>query len=280
MMEQGMTSAVSGKSRRLGRYCRTGVLLVLVFVLSLPSLVDAAVSGKKFRKACASGNVSRVSKFLKKRPSAEVLSSGLSSAIYFGHDAVVSLLLDQIEPDPEHIRTAISHSRPDMALLLLDSGIDPSWQFTVTGVRGREIERGYEYEKFEDTRGWTLLALAVSKQSLNVVEALLNRGANPDVLVTSKPGQSTSSLNFSTVAVGGKMTVHGPGSHGYTEPTLTTALILAVENADQEIVEALVGGGANLDITDSSGKTACDVAQLQNEASIRELVCNNPEDSS
>lgn len=248
--------------------CLTGITLLIN-----PLVADAAVNGKKFRKAVASGDIAKVTKLLKKDPTDAVILSGIDTAVYGDHDDIVSLLLGHVEPESKHMLTAIRRDDRDLVRILLDAGSDPAAQQPTPSIRGCEVTGGYEYEKYEDPRGWTPLALATQQQNFEIVSILLEAGADPNVRVVSEPGQARSSLNFSSMAIGAKATVLGPGNYGVSDPIIMSPLILAVIGGDPEIVTLLVQAGATLNQQDGAGKTACDWATAANDDGIISLVC-------
>ena len=145
-------------------------------------------------------------------PIVRVLLSAGADADDAGPDGVTALML------------ALIKRHEEIALLLLDAGADPH----------------------PGAVGFTALHLASATGSLAVAEALLARGADPDVRL-ERPQRLTNSFEIGVFT--------SPGSGRLTQIG-STPLIVAAKSADARMMRLLAGAGADPHLTTDDGTTA------------------------
>lgn len=211
------------------------------------------------------------------------------------------------KPEGSTLMASIIADSIEITKLLLDSGASPNTQESGTYLVLTEYSNGYKMEEKFDPRGKTALCIAIAKNLPEMVDLLLEHGADtetnflyrdPPRLKAAEPMKSlTPGLSISNTvrryddgssykteidSYGNwKTTVTGstpPKSiKAYASNQRTRALILVIRISSMEeetrikIVKSLLNAGAKKDALDEGGISATDWARNSNSNSLKKL---------
>ena len=237
-----------------------GVLLASGAVVDLPEANDGATA---LHVAARYGHHDTVQTLLVYGANVGATTNGgitpLHMAAQAGHSRVIELLLasgaDPEQAETEAGRTALhlsaTEGHHDAARLLIWSGADPN--------------RG-------DNAGLTALILASANGHVEAVQTLLMQGAN--VNMTDQNGETPLmvAINEQHDDIALLLLEQGADANAQESRSGMTPLHFAAMAGREALVAPLLERGADLAITDSSGATALDAAEMAGHPQIVELL--------
>ncbi|KAH7062671.1 ankyrin repeat-containing domain protein [Macrophomina phaseolina] len=176
---------------------------------------------------------------------AGIHGTALICAIYYHRDKMATKLLDHradptlvVERDwkPTALHAAIFAKRPEMAELLLQRGAERSISVA-------------------DRHGWTPLTAAVCDGSFEIVRALIDSNADPNI-----PHVTSKRTALESAAVNGQMEIVRYLLEHHAEPNArnelgNTVLHITTIKGDLGMIQLLLDHGAKLDLVNRDGET-------------------------
>lgn len=144
--------------------------------------------------------------------------------------------------------------------------VRPMYTAAAAGWRSeveRLIQSGYDPDTDRDPQGWTALMIACAHSHEEVVEVLLDAGADPNMVNNLGRTALMYSCLYQKKYQVQMLINNGANPNLRGGKDVIPALHKAVENDSPEIIEMLLNEGANPKMTDSRGLTAIEIAEQQ-----------------
>ncbi len=166
----------------------------------------------------------------------------------------------------ENLRLAVAQNDDAQVRRLLAWGADPDLR--ASSVKAGDSERAGMANTHK-----TLLMVAVSGAHPAIANALLDRGANPNIQLQN--GQSALMLAARDPAFVHVLLAHGANPK-LRDSKGRTALLFATQTGDAEAIRDLLAHGASVEEADNAGQTAlCIASATHHEEAVRVLLEHN-----